>query len=723
MQNIVQRLAKEFQIREGQVDGTIRLIDEGSTIPFIARYRKEATGGLDDAVLRDLNERLAHLRNLEARRQEVSRLIEVQGQLSAEILGKIQSADTMTELEDIYRPYRPKRRTRATIAKEKGLEPLADIIWAQTLTKGSLTTEAMAHLNPDQEVNTPEDALNYCMDILAERISDDADTRKFVREYTVQHGLVQAKAAGSESTVYDMYGDYCEAISKIVPHRILAIDRGEREKALTVKLSLEETPVIQWIQNTVILRPSLSIPYLGRAAEDAYKRLIAPSIEREIRSLLTEKAEEQAIKVFGGNLKNLLLQAPVKGQVVLGMDPGYRTGNKIGVVDDTGKVLDTAVVYITLPHHRVDQGKQTLKDLIIRHGVHIVAIGNGTGSKESEMVTAELVREMGGRLSYIVVNEAGASVYSASKLATEEFPQYDAALRSAVSIARRLQDPLAELVKIDPKSIGVGQYQHDVNQKRLAETLGGVVENCVNTVGVDLNTASAPLLSYISGVSAQVAKNIVTAREQNGRFTTRRGLLKVTKLGPKAYEQCAGFLRISGGENILDNTGVHPESYQAALGLLKLLGYSLEDVSMGHLRDLLKTLKGSKIESLAEKLGVGVPTLSDIVKELGKPGRDPREELPAPMLRTDIMDLKDLKPDMVLTGTVRNVIDFGAFVDIGVHQDGLVHISQLSDKYVRHPMDVVQVGDIVKVRVLSVDIQKKRISLTMKEIKDDKNGP
>lgn len=719
MHNIVKRLAHEFQIREEQVDSTLRLIDEGSTIPFIARYRKEATGGLDDAVLRDLHERLVYLRNLEARRQEVARLIEEQGQLTEALSGKIQSADTMTELEDIYRPYRPKRRTRATIAKEKGLAPLADLIWVQTMTQGSLAEEAEAYVNPEQEVHTPQDALQYALDILAERISDDADTRKFIREYTVRHGLIQTKAAGSESTVYDMYGDYSEAVSKIVPHRILAIDRGEREKALAVKITLEEAAVIQWIQNKIVLRPSLSIPYLERAAEDSYKRLIAPSIEREIRSLLTEKAEEQAIKVFGGNLKNLLLQPPVKGQVVLGMDPGYRTGNKIAVVDDTGKVLDTAVVYITLPHHHVEQGKQTLKALIHRHGVHIVAIGNGTGSKESEMVTAEVIREMGGRVSYCVVNEAGASVYSASKLATEEFPQYDVALRSAVSIARRLQDPLAELVKIDPKSIGVGQYQHDVNQKRLAETLGGVVENCVNTVGVDLNTASAPLLSYISGISASVAKNIVTAREQSGRFTTRRSLLKVPKLGPKAYEQCAGFLRISGGENILDNTGVHPESYFAAEGLLQGLGFTLEDVAAGRLRDLHQTMKLQSIQSMAERLRVGVPTLSDILKELGKPGRDPREELPPPMLRTDIMDVKDLKPDMVLTGTVRNVIDFGAFVDIGVHQDGLVHISQLSDKYVRHPMDVVQVGDIVQVKVLSVDVQKKRIALTMKGLKGD----
>ncbi len=716
MENINRQLAKELQIREQQVDSTVRLIDEGSTIPFIARYRKEVTGGLDDALLRDLYDRLLYLRNLEARREEINRLIEEQGEMTPVLLEKIKKAVTMTELEDLYRPFKPKRRTRATIAKEKGLEPLANILMLQGMKTGSIEAIAKEYLDPEKEVHTVEDAIQYALDILAERISDNADYRKHIREYTFRHGLIKTKAQQAETTVYDMYADYSEAIQKIVPHRILAINRGENEKVLSIKILLEESDVLKWLQNSIVIRESISVPYLNRAAEDAYKRLIAPSIEREIRNQLTETAEEQAIKVFGGNLKNLLLQPPVKGKVVMGMDPGFRTGNKIGIVDDTGKVLDTAVVYITLPHHNLEQGKILLKKLIDQHQVEIIAIGNGTGSKESEIVTAEVIRESGKTLQYIMVNEAGASIYSASKLGTEEFPQYDVALRSAFSIARRLQDPLAELVKIDPKSIGVGQYQHDVNQKRMAETLQGVVEASVNTVGVDLNTASASLLQYISGISAAVAKNIVVYREDTGKFKQRSQLLKVPKLGPKAYEQSAGFLRISGGTNVLDNTAVHPESYKAALGLLKLKGYSLEDVAAARLQDISNQLKESELKELASALDVGLPTLADIVKELQKPGRDPREELPPPMLRTDVMDLKDLKPDMILTGTVRNVIDFGAFVDIGVHQDGLVHISQLSDKYVRHPMDVVQVGDIVNVKVLDVDVKKKRISLTMKGI-------
>jgi len=716
MDSIILQLAKEFNIREQQVRSTVQLIDEGSTIPFIARYRKEATGGLDDALLRDLSERLAYLRNLQARREEVARLIDEQGKLTAELSEKIKLADTMTELDDIYRPFRPKRRTRAMIAKEKGLEPLADIIWEQSLRYADMNELASPYINPELEVNTPEDAFKYALDILAERISDDADHRKFLREYTYNNGFILTKALKDEPSVFDMYSDYKEAVNKIVPHRVLAINRGENEKALSVKIEVDEEQTISKLCDRVILRESFSTPYLRQACEDSYKRLIAPSIERELRNQLTEKAEEQAIRIFGVNLGNLLLQPPVKGNVVMGMDPGYRTGNKIAVVDDTGKVLDTDVVYITLPHHNIEQGKAVLRRLIEKHHVEIIAIGNGTASRESEIVTAELIREMKGQVRYTVVNEAGASVYSASKLGTEEFPQYDSALRSAVSIARRLQDPLAELVKIDPKSIGVGQYQHDVNQKRLAEALQGVVEASVNSVGVDLNTASVSLLQYVSGITTAIAKNIVAWREENGRFLRRSQLLKVGKLGPKAYEQCAGFLRIPDGDNFLDNTAVHPESYDAALKLLQLLGYSMEELRHGGARDISDRLRNRNIKELAEELNIGVPTLQDIIKELQKPGRDPRDELPAPVLRTDVMDIKDLKPGMILAGTVRNVIDFGAFVDIGVHQDGLVHISQLADRYVNHPTDVVQVGDIVKVKVLDVDTVKKRISLTMKDV-------
>lgn len=715
MLDIAKQLAREFSIGENQVQSTIDLIDQGNTIPFIARYRKEATGGLDDSILRNLFERLTYLRNLQARQQEITRLIEEQGKLTEELAEKIKSATTMTELEDLYRPYRPKRRTRATVAKEKGLEPLAEILWSQELVEGDMLDIASSYVNPEKEVNTPEEALQGAMDIVAEFISDDASLRKIVRDYTYENGTLLTKTVVEETTVYEMYYDYSEAVKRIVPHRVLAINRGEKENVLSVKIDLDQEAILNQLLGRVIKNEaSISAPFIREAAVDAYNRLIAPSIEREIRNLLTERAEEQAIKVFSENLRNLLLQPPVKGKIVMGIDPGYRTGNKLAVVDETGKVLDTGIVYMTLPNHDKDKAKEELKALIVKNNVDIIAIGNGTGSRETEIVVAELLKELEKELYYIVVSEAGASVYSASALGAEEFPDYDVALRSAVSIARRLQDPLAELVKIDPKSIGVGQYQHDVNQKRLEETLRGVVEDCVNSVGVDLNTASASLLQYVAGISSKVAKNIVAYRDQNGKFTSREELLKVKNLGPKTFQQCAGFLRIPGAANILDNTAVHPESYEATLQLLQIKGYSLEDIEKGGLEKLKQEIKSWNLDELAATLGIGIPTLKDILDELQKPGRDPRDELPAPQLRTDVMDIKDLKPNMVLTGTVRNVVDFGAFVDIGVHQDGLVHISQMSDKYVKHPMDVVQVGDIVTVRVLDVDVEKKRISLTMK---------
>lgn len=710
------QLAKEFKISKEQVESTLRLIDEGNTIPFIARYRKEVTGGLDDNILRDLHERLLYLRSLESRRQEIVHLIQEQGKLTEELKENIKKAQTMTELEDIYRPYRPKRRTRAAIAKEKGLEPLAQIIWSQDINQGSLEEMAKIYVDPAKEVDSSEEAIALAQDIIAEIISDEADYRKIVRPYTIQHGVLETKASNEENSVYEMYYDYSEAINRIVPHRILAIDRGEKEKFLSVKIRVEEDNIVQKLINKVILRPSIGKAVLERAVEDSYKRLIAPSIEREIRKQLTEKAEEQAIKVFGENLRSLLLQAPIKGKVVMGVDPAFRTGNKIAVVDETGKVLDTTVVYMTLPNHNIEQAKRTLKKLIKDWQVQLIAVGNGTASRESEIVIAELCKDLDGQVQYIVVSEAGASVYSASKLASEEFPEYDVALRSAVSIARRTQDPLAELVKIDPKSIGVGQYQHDVNQKRLEETLKGVVEDCVNSVGVDLNTASASLLSYVSGVTPSLAKNIVSFRQNEGKFTDRRQLLKISKLGPKSFEQCAGFLRIPGGDNILDNTAVHPESYGAVTQLLKLKGESLETIQKNGLQGLAAESNTWDLIELSGIMDIGLPTLQDIIKELQKPGRDPRDELPQAILRTDIMEVKDLKPDMILTGTVRNVVDFGVFVDIGVHQDGLVHISQLSNRFVKHPLDVVQAGDIVTVKVLDVDAARKRIALSMKDL-------
>jgi uncharacterized protein len=717
MESIVLQLAKEFQLKELQVENAIRLIDEGNTIPFIARYRKEVTGGLDDSVLRELFDRLAYLRNLENRRQEIRHLIDAQGKLTEELKNSINKAQSITEVEDIYRPYRPKRRTRATIAKEKGLEPLAQIIWDQSVRQGSVEELAKAYVNPENEVDSAEQALTLALDIIAEMISDNADYRKWIRAFTIRHGILETRAAKEESSVYEMYYEYSEAVSRIVPHRILAINRGENEKYLTAKIRVDEDNIIQYLCKRVIVRPSIGSELLKEAIEDSYKRLIAPSIEREIRNMLTEKAEEQAIRVFGENLRNLLLQPPVRGKVVMGVDPGFRTGNKIAIVDDTGMVLDTFVVYMTLPNHNKEEAKRILKKFVEKHCVELIALGNGTASRESEKVIAELCGEYAAKLQYVIVNEAGASVYSASKLGSEEFPDYEVELRSAISIARRLQDPLAELVKIDPKSIGVGQYQHDVNQKQLAETLRGVVEDCVNSVGVDLNTASPSLLQYVSGIPPALARNIASYRQKTGKFTNRKQLLKVSKLGPRTFEQCAGFLRISGGDNILDNTAVHPESYNVVTKLLELKGKSIEMIKNHENRQhLAAEIDKWDTAELAVNLDVGLPTLQDILKELQKPGRDPRDELPQPILRTDIMELEDLKPDMIMTGTVRNVTDFGAFVDIGVHQDGLVHISQLSDKYVKHPMDIVQVGDIVTVKVLDVDVIRKRIALTMKNI-------
>lgn len=717
MADIIETLARELDIDIKQVQRTVELIDGGNTIPFIARYRKEVTGGLDDTVLRELYEKLEYLRSLEERREEIIRLIDEQDKLTDELLSKIQGAVTLAELDDIYRPFRPKRRTRATMAKEKGLEPLANILWTSDID--DIEDIANQFIDEEREVFTVDDALQGAMDIIAEDISDNADYRKAIREYTYKNGNIVSEGEKEDRSVYEMYYDYMEPISRIVPHRILAINRGEKEEHLSVKVDTEDDKVISLLISIIEAdNDEFTKEYVYAAASDSYRRLIAPSIEREVRNKLTEKGEEQAIAVFARNLRSLLLQPPVKDKIVMGVDPGYRTGNKIAVVDHMGNVLDTAVVYMTLPNHDKDKAKEQLSDLILRYNVDVIAIGNGTASRETEIMVAELIGELDRKVLYMVVSEAGASVYSASKLAAEEFPDFDVALRSAASIARRLQDPLAELVKIDPKSIGVGQYQHDVNQTRLAETLKGVVEDCVNAVGIDLNTASPSLLSYVAGISQRVAKNMVIYREEHGGFNNRDELLQVKGLGVKTFEQCAGFLRIPESENILDNTGVHPESYEAAQRLLTTLGYALEDVERGAIQDIDTRVSDIGISKLAEELDMGEPTLKDIIVELKKPGRDPRDELPKPMLRSDIMDIEDLKPDMILKGTVRNVVDFGAFIDIGVHQDGLVHISELSDKFVRHPMDVVKVGDIVVVKVLHVDVERGRISLTMRDVED-----
>ncbi len=712
---IISTLVSEFNLRKEQVESTISLIDDGNTIPFIARYRKEATGSLNDEILRDFYDRLNYLRNLEAKKEEISRLIDEQENLTEEISHSIENAVTLSELEDIYRPFRPKRRTRATIAKEKGLEPLAEIILQQNYDD-NIESLSLDYIDAEKGVESDDDAIAGAMDIIAEQISDNAKYRKDIRTRTINEGLLISKATTEEDSVYRLYYDFTEPIKKLANHRLLAINRGEKEGILSVKINMDEEKINSYlIRRLTPKRDAPSTKYVILAAQDSYKRLIAPSIETEIRNMLTENAEEASIKVFNKNLSGLLLQPPIKGKVVMGFDPGYRTGCKVAVVDETGKVLDTNVVYCTLDIHDKAKAKKILTDMIIKNNVDLISIGNGTASKESEIFIADLLKEIDREVFYIMTNEAGASVYSASKLATEEFPQYDVALRSAVSIARRVQDPLAELVKIDPKSIGVGQYQHDMNQKRLGEALGGVVENCVNSVGIDLNTASPSLLSYVAGINKAVSKNIITYREENGKFATRKELLKVPKLGAKAFEQCAGFLRITDGTEVLDNTSVHPESYKAATELLELLGYTKEDIQNGNVSDLKKKLSSANSSELAERLGIGEITLNDIADSIIKKGRDPREELPQPVLRSNILSMEDLKPGMVLTGTVRNVIDFGAFVDIGVHQDGLVHISQICDRYIKHPTDVLSVGDTVKVRVLECDPKKKRISLSMKE--------
>lgn len=711
--DIIRKLREEFGITQSQAENTVRLLDEGNTVPFIARYRKEMTGSLDDQIIRQLSERLTALRNLEDRRTQVRTAIAEQGRLTDALAAKLDAAQTQTEIEDIYRPFRPKRRTRASIAKEKGLQPLADIIWGQKLI-GTPEEAAKAFVDSGQGVDTVLDAINGAMDILAEQISDDADLRKLLREETIKCGAIVSKKTKDEPSVYEMYYDYREPLKKAAGHRVLAMNRGEKEGFLSVKIEGEEEKLLQRMERRLIRRSSDTADILRGVIADSYKRLIAPSLEREIRNDLTEKAEEAAIGVFRENLRQLLLQPPISGKVVLALDPAYRTGCKIAVIDTTGKPLETTVVYPTPPQNKTAEAEKKLLALIEKYGVDLISIGNGTASRESELFVAEMLKKTKRRVQYIIANEAGASVYSASKLGAEEFPDYDVSLRSAVSIGRRIQDPLAELVKIDPKSIGVGQYQHDMNQKRLGEALGGVVEDCVNSVGVDLNTASPDLLSYVAGIHATVAKNILKYREEHGKFTTRRELLKVAKLGPKAYEQCAGFLRLPDSEMPLDRTGVHPESYAAAEGLLALCGYGLADVAARKVSGLAKKIKSP--EKTAAELGIGVPTLEDIMRELEKPGRDPREDAPAPVLRSDVLSMEDLQEGMVLTGTVRNVIDFGVFVDIGVHQDGLVHISQICDRFIKHPLEAVRLGDVVRVKVLSVDLQKKRIALTMKGI-------
>ncbi len=711
--DIINVLKEELKIGRHQVEAAVKLIDEGNTIPFIARYRKEATGSLDDEVLRNLDERLRYLRNLTEKKEQVIASIEEQGKLTPELKAQIQEADTLVAVEDLYRPYRPKRRTRATIAQEKGLAPLADTIMLQ-MTREPVEVLAQEYISEEKGVFTAQEAIAGAKDILAERISDEADYRTYIRDITMNQGTIQSTAKDEKAeSVYEMYYQYEESIKKTAGHRVLALNRGEAEKILTVKIIAPVEQILRYLEKKVIGKDNPhTTPVLREVVADSYSRLIAPAIEREIRNDMTERAEDGAIKVFGKNLEQLLMQPPIVGKVVLGWDPAFRTGCKLAVVDETGKVMDTVVIYPTAPQNKVEEAKTVLKKLIKKYGVSLISVGNGTASRESEQVIVELLKEIPEPVQYVIVNEAGASVYSASKLATEEFPQFDVGQRSATSIARRLQDPLAELVKIDPKSIGVGQYQHDMNQKHLGEALQGVVEDCVNKVGVDLNTASAPLLEYVSGISKALAKNIVAYREEHGAFHSRKQLLKVAKLGPKAYEQCAGFMRIQGGENPLDGTSVHPESYEAAGNLLKKLGYHPEELASGGIKGISKKIVDYK--KTAQELDIGEITLQDIVKELEKPARDPRDEMPKPILRTDVMEMKDLTPGMILKGTVRNVIDFGAFVDIGVHQDGLVHISQMTDKYIKHPMEVVSVGDIVEVKVLSIDLAKKRIALTMK---------
>ncbi len=713
--DIMNKIAEELSIKTWQTEAAVKLIDEGNTIPFIARYRKEVTGALNDEVLRNLFDRLNYLRNLEDKKQTVIASIEEQGKLTDELKKQILAAETLVVVEDLYRPYKQKRRTRAMIAKERGLEPLAGIISLQMI-KTPIEEEAKKYINPEKEVKSVEDALAGASDIIAEQISDEADYRIYLRDLTKKKGHITSTAKDKEAeSVYETYYEFDEPLKNLPGHRVLALNRGEAEKILTVKVLAPEEECIRYLEKRVIFRDNpITTPILQEIVKDSYHRLIAPSIEREIRSEMAEMAEDGAISVFGKNLRQLLMQPPIANQVVLGWDPAFRTGCKLAIVDATGKVLDTKVIYPTAPQNKVEESKKILKALIKKYNVSLISVGNGTASRESEQIIVDLLKELDRPVQYVIVNEAGASVYSASKLATEEFPNFDVGQRSAASIARRLQDPLAELVKIDPKSIGVGQYQHDMNQKKLSEALSGVVETAVNQVGVDLNTASYSLLEYVSGINKTIAKNIVEYREANGKFTSRRELLKVAKLGPKAYEQCAGFLRIRDAKNPLDATAVHPESYQATEKLLAKLGHDKEELREGALSGILSSLDKKKQQALSEELEIGMLTLQDIAKELEKPGRDPREDMPRPILRSDVLEMKDLKPGMILKGTVRNVIDFGAFVDIGVHQDGLVHISQMSDKFIKHPLEVVSVGDIVEVQVMEVDEKKKRIALTMK---------
>lgn len=725
---IIKQLAKEFQLKESQVKSTVELIDEGNTIPFIARYRKEITGGLSDEVLRDLHERLIYLRNLEGRKEEVIRLIDEQGKLTEELREEILAAEVLQRIEDLYRPYRPKRRTRATIAKEKGLEPLAELIIKQELLSGDIEELAKPFINEELEVHTIEDALNGAKDIIAEMVSDDAEYREKIRELNMKKAVVHSEAVDpEEKTVYEMYYSFSEAVNKIANHRILALNRGEKEKKLKIKLNSPDEEITQFLMSAVVTnKKAITTEVLVEAVDDAYKRLIAPSIEREIRNILTERAEEEAIKVFGKNTKPLLLVPPVKNVRVLAIDPSFRTGCKLAVLDETGKLLDYATIYPNEPQNKVEEAKKVMKALIEKYDIDVIPIGNGTASRETELLVADMIKEIKKTLYYTIVSEAGASVYSASKLATEEYPDIDVSIRGAISIGRRLQDPLAELVKIDPKSIGVGQYQHDLNQGKLGETLKNVVEDCVNSVGVDLNTATPSLLQYVSGISYAVAKNIVKHREDHGKYKARGQLKEIKRLGDKVFQQCAGFLRISDGENPLDNTAVHPESYEITMQLIEKLGYTTDDIRNGQLRNIEdrimeyggKNAKGisSQIKLLAEELQVGELTLKDIIEELKKPGRDPREEMPKPIFRSDVLKMEDLKLDMIMTGTVRNVVDFGAFVDIGVKQDGLVHISQLSDKFVKNPMSVVSVGDEVKVKIIGLDIERGKISLSMRNL-------
>ncbi|MDT9336438.1 RNA-binding transcriptional accessory protein Tex [Clostridium perfringens] len=718
MDNINHILSKELGISLKQVTSVIEMLDEGNTVPFIARYRKERTGGLTDEVLRKFNERLTYLRNLESRKEDVLRIIEEQEKLTPELKLKIEKATTLTEVEDIYRPFKAKKRTRATMAIEKGLKPLAELILSGEFN-GDIVEEANKYINEEKGVKNEEEALQGTMDIISEIISDNADYRKWIRNFVQKDGIIQVKGSSEEQTPYEMYYDYKEPVRTIPSHRILAINRGEKEKILSVKVTCNDDKIIDYLNKKVLKENKITDKYLEESIKDSFKRLIYPSIEREIRSELTSKGEEGAIDIFKANLKALLMQAPIKGKVVMGFDPGFRTGCKVAILDETGKFVENTTVYPTAPQNRIDETISTLKKLIKKHGVQVISLGNGTASRESEEVIAKMLKEIkdetGKELFYVIVSEAGASVYSASELANKEYPDLDVTVRGAISIGRRLQDPLAELVKIDPKAIGVGQYQHDVTQKKLDESLAGIVEDCVNNVGVDLNIATPSLLSYISGINASIAKNIVDYREENGKFKSRKELLKVKRLGQKAYEQCAGFLRVMESKEALDNTSVHPESYGVAKELIKTLGYTEEDLKNGKLVDIDERVKAKGISNLAKELEVGELTLNDIIKEIKKPGRDPREELPKPIFKSGVIEMKDLKPGMILMGTVRNVSDFGAFVDIGVHQDGLVHKSQMADRFVKHPLDIVKVGDVVEVRILDVDLKRKRISLSMKK--------